>query len=251
MAKPPGPTVLKSFGRQKYATLDEISEREAIILFIGHYSVSFLAKRIETPLPLWLLFLAVQFIDMIWALFIFTGVEKANISHEVPGTPLNLFFMPYSHSLIGALFWSGVAFTIVRYLPIINNRNFKKAMIVSIAVFSHWILDLIVHTGDLPLWLNEFKVGLGLYEYAYISFFLELFFLILGLVLYIGLTTGKGMLGTLGIYVLLILIVLLGINSVWGVAPPNTKIAAGFLLFSYIFFSLIIAWLEKKRILKI
>lgn len=188
---------------------------------------------------------------MIWALFIFTGIEKATISHDVPGTPLNLFFMPYTHSLIGAIFWSGIAFILVRYLPILKNRNSKKAIIVSIAVFSHWILDLIVHTGDLPLWLNEFKVGFGLYEHAFVSFLLEFILLILGFLLYIGMTTGKGMVGKLGVYVLFIFLVLLGINSVWGVAPPNAEIAAGFLLFSYIALSLIIAWLEKKRILKI
>lgn len=197
-----------------------------------------------------MLFLAVQFIDVIWALFIFIGIEKAEISNAVPGTPLNLFFMPYTHSLIGAIFWSIIAFIIVRYVPIMKSRSFNKAIIIAAAVFSHWILDLLVHTSDLPLWLNEHKIGFGLYEHAMISFSLEVILIILGCLMYIGISSSKGMIGRIGVYVLIALLIVIGINSVWGISPPIEKVAAGFLLISYIIFSLMIAWIEKKRIIK-
>jgi len=215
-----------------------------IYLFIGHYSVSFAAKRFEPQLPLWLLFLAVQLVDIIWSIFIFTGIEKASVSHEVAGTPLDLYYMPYTHSLLGALLWSAIAFLIIRYVPIIKNRNFSKAFIVSIAVFSHWLLDLIVHTSDLPLWLNTFKVGLGFYENAILSFSLEVVLLIVGFLIYLRSLTGKGKRIT-GLSILLIVMIGLGINSVWGVAPPNSQTAAGFLLVCYLLLAMIIAWLEK------
>ncbi|OAB38615.1 hypothetical protein PMSD_06260 [Paenibacillus macquariensis subsp. defensor] len=188
-----------------------------------------------------------QFVDVMWSLFIFTGIEKATINHDVPGTPLNLYYMPYTHSLLGAVFWSIVAFIAIRYLPILNDRNYKKALIVSGAVFSHWILDLIVHTADLPLWMDKFKVGFGLYENGLISFLLEAVILVVGFILYISGTSGRGMLGKYGVYLFIIVIILFGINSVWGISPSNSQVAAGFLLFCYIFFSIIISWLEKKR----
>ncbi|MCR8656630.1 hypothetical protein [Paenibacillus endoradicis] len=216
-------------------------------MFIGHYSVSFISKKYEPQIPLWVLFLAVQFVDIIWSLFIFTGIEKATISHEASGSPLNLIYMPYTHSLLGAIFWSGIAFLIIKYIPILKNRSFKKAIIVSLAVFSHWLLDVIVHSADLPLWLNNYKIGLGLYDHAFISFSLEVILLLIGFLFYVAVTSGKKKVGVYGLYIFMIVIILFGINSVWGIKPPSSQIAAGFLLFCYIFFAIITAWIEKNR----
>ena len=51
-------------------------------MFVGHYSVSFAAKKAEKRIPLWLLFLAVQWIDVMWSIFVLLGIEKVRI---VPG----------------------------------------------------------------------------------------------------------------------------------------------------------------------
>jgi hypothetical protein len=76
-------------------------------MFVGHYGVSFAAKRAEPTIPLWVLFLAVQLLDILWAPFVLVGIEKARI---VPGftasNPFDLYYMPYTHSLVGALLWS-------------------------------------------------------------------------------------------------------------------------------------------------
>src|SRR5258706_12569216 len=78
-------------------------------MFLGHYGVSFAAKKLEPELPLWLLFIAVQLLDVLWAPFVLLGVEKVRI---VPGftatNPLDLYYMPYTHGLIAALLWSAV-----------------------------------------------------------------------------------------------------------------------------------------------
>jgi hypothetical protein len=73
-------------------------------LFTGHYSVSFAGRAAEKRIPLWLLFIAVQFIDVLWSIFVLLGIEKVRI---VPGitasNALDLYYMPYTHSLLGAL----------------------------------------------------------------------------------------------------------------------------------------------------
>ena len=78
-------------------------------MFVGHYGVSFAAKRVDRTVPLWVLFLAVQFLDILWAPCILLGIEKVRI---VPGftasNPLDLYYMPYTHSLVAALLWSCV-----------------------------------------------------------------------------------------------------------------------------------------------
>ena len=45
--------------------------RGAIDMFIGHYSVSFAAKRADPLIPLWVLFIAVQLLNVLWAPFVF------------------------------------------------------------------------------------------------------------------------------------------------------------------------------------
>jgi len=52
-------------------------------MFVGHYGVSFAAKRGERAIPLWVLFLAVQLLDVFWSVFIVAGIEKVRI---VPGS---------------------------------------------------------------------------------------------------------------------------------------------------------------------
>ena len=56
--------------------------------------------------------------------------------------------------------------------------------VIAATTFSHWILDLIVHTADLPLYDNTAKVGLGLWRHVALSFPLELIVLGAGAWLY-------------------------------------------------------------------
>jgi len=51
-------------------------------MFAGHYAVSFLVKKAESKLPLWILFLATQLLDILWAIFVLFGIEHYRI---VPG----------------------------------------------------------------------------------------------------------------------------------------------------------------------
>ncbi|HJU86085.1 MAG TPA: hypothetical protein VJ788_01810, partial [Gemmatimonadota bacterium] len=73
-------------------------------MFVGHYGVSFVAKRIDDSIPLWVLFLAVQLLDMIWAPLVLLGVEKVRIVPGITATnPLDLYYMPFTHSLVAAV----------------------------------------------------------------------------------------------------------------------------------------------------
>jgi membrane-bound metal-dependent hydrolase YbcI (DUF457 family) len=131
-------------------------------MFVGHYSVAFAVKSNRNKIPLWVLFVAVQLLDFLWAPLVLLGIEKVRI---VPGitaaNPLDLYYMPYTHSLIGALVWSGLAFVLYRVASGARPSN-AAAFIVALAVFSHWILDLIVHRPDLAIYDDSLKVGFGL-----------------------------------------------------------------------------------------
>ena len=66
--------------------------------------------------------------------------------------------------------------------------GYKKsaALIVGLAVFSHWVLDLIAHPRDLPIYDNTLKVGLSMWNYRDPEFALEIALLAGGIVLYLA-----------------------------------------------------------------
>jgi hypothetical protein len=148
-------------------------------MFIGHYGAAFGAKPLAPRTPLWVWFVAVQWMDVVWSLLVLTGVEKL---HIVPGfteaNALDLYYMPYTHGLPGSIVVSAIFGAIVALFTV--RERWKTFALVTAAAFSHWILDLIVHVPDLPLFGNSAKVGLGLWRHVAISFPLELTLLGIG-----------------------------------------------------------------------
>ena len=158
-------------------------------MFVGHYSVAFAAKSETNKIPLWVLFIAVQFLDYVWATLVLLGIEKLRvIKGFTAGSMIDSYFHPYSHSLIAALVWSLVA--ALAYKPLCSwlGYAYKKpaALIVGLAVFSHWILDLIVHPRDLPIYDNAWKLGFGLWNYRDPEFALEIALVAGGIILYLA-----------------------------------------------------------------
>jgi membrane-bound metal-dependent hydrolase YbcI (DUF457 family) len=212
-------------------------------MFVGHYGVSFAVKSIDRRISLWALFIAVQLLDVLWAPFVLLGIEKVRI---VPGitasNPLDLYYMPYTHSLVAATLWSGVALVVYRF----GRRadvGFRAAFLVSVAVFSHWILDLVVHRPDLPLYDDTAKVGLGLWNRPAAAFLLEAALLFGGIALALReQSRGKMSLIVFGL-------IMLGIQGVvfFGPPPPSGRAAAVMALGSYVVFAGIIAWWERRN----
>jgi hypothetical protein len=219
-------------------------------MFIGHYSVSLLAKSRDKSIPLWVLFIAVQLVDVLWALFVFTGIEKVRIVHGFTKTnPLDLYYMPYTHSLVGALGWSILAFTL--YLPL-RKRSSKGAyiapMLVGAAVFSHWVLDLIVHVPDLALYDNTYKMGLGLWNYPVIALLLELGLMAAGMFLYMRATRPVSAIGKIGMPALAVLVAALQVWVFFGPDPASPSAMALTAIASYVVIAAIAGWLDRKRV---
>ena len=144
-------------------------------MLIGHYSAAFLAKRMAPQVPLPVYFAACQLLDIFWAVFVMLGVEKLRL---IPGftasNPLDLYFMPYTHSLPAAVAWSVAAACVYFFVVPRSARSTRGALMVGAVVGSHWLLDLLVHRQDLPLMIDDIKVGLGLWDYRYPALLLEL-----------------------------------------------------------------------------
>lgn len=119
--------------------------------------------------PLWVYVGASQLVDMVWAGLIIGGVEKVRFDETLPGSPLDLYYMPFTHSLPAAIGWSLLAIFVAR-----RWWAGDTAAMVGLVVFSHWLTDLLVHRPDLPLGLTGPKLGLGLWNYPVAAMALEI-----------------------------------------------------------------------------
>jgi hypothetical protein len=208
-------------------------------LFTGHYSFSFAGKSAEKRIPLWLLFLAVQWIDVMWSIFVLLGIEKVRI---VPGitasNALDLYYMPYTHSLLGVLCWSALAYVVCQLVPSLRGK--RTGLIVAGAVFSHWILDLIVHRPDLALYDSVGKMGFGLWNYRGAAFALEMAVLLGGAAMLYRNATHRGRL--IGFAIFLAALQVFG--TFFFPSPPSDHAAAMTALVSYIVLALMAWWVD-------
>jgi len=157
-------------------------------MFVGHYSIAFACRTERNKIPLWVLFVAVQFLDYIWATLVLLGIEKLRVTKGfTAGSMLDSYFHPYSHSLIMAMVWSVIAALVYKGVCGRYGRHYSGSapLIIGLAVFSHWILDLIAHPRDLAIYDNTWKVGFGLWNYRDPEFALEIALLAAGIALYL------------------------------------------------------------------
>lgn len=217
-------------------------------MLTGHFGVSYALKSKEKHASLGLLFLAVGFADLLWSLFILLGKEHAQLAPNLPSSRLNLYYMPFDHSLIGILFWSIVIYVLFRFLPAPQGaRKSSIALVMAVAVFSHFVLDIPVHRADLGLIGNMYKIGFGLYNYPLPAFLLEAACLLGGLWLYLRSTTGTSFLGRYGMIGLAVLLLLINAFTYWGPMPQNIQEVALFLPTVYLVSAILADWLDGKR----
>ena len=146
-------------------------------MFVGHYAAAFAAKAIEPKTPLWTLALGCQLLDVGWGVFVITGIERAQIDRSLAGYPAVLEYMPYTHSLPAAALWSVGAALLVKALL---RLPWAACVAIGAVVFSHWLLDLIVHRPDLELWFGGEKVGFALWNQPVLEQALEMGLLAVG-----------------------------------------------------------------------
>jgi hypothetical protein len=216
-------------------------------MFVGHYAASLALKRFEKRASLGVLFLAVQFVDIVFFPLVLLGIERLNIVENfTQSTHFELEYMPYTHSLAAFLIWSGLAYALVRWVLV---KSHSVALVVALAVMSHWLLDVIVHTPDLPLWSDSsLKLGIGLWNNAVATYVLEAVLLLAGLWLYLSATTAVTKAGRYGMSVFVVLLILVNIQNIFGPLQGDSKmVLATTALTAYLLFAAVAFWLDKKR----
>jgi hypothetical protein len=153
-------------------------------MIAGQFGLAAAVKSREPQLPLWSLMLCTQLIDVLFVVLYGLGLEGYK---PVPGTNGGygnwIFNANYTHSLVGALAISLVVM-IIAMIPW-GRRN---GLVLGAVVFSHWIFDLLLHRGDLPILPGDAGnlplLGLGLWAIPWLSFLIELALILVGAYLY-------------------------------------------------------------------
>jgi len=165
-------------------------------MFIGHYAPAFVAASLpgssRNRLSLGALFVAAQLVDIAFFSFLILGVEHLR---QLPGATvmnaMDLYDMPWTHSLVGAVGW-GILFALaVKAL----RGTWTAGIIGGAVVVSHWLIDLLVHRPDLTIAGSPPKFGLGLWNNPMIEMPLELLFAFGGLLFFVGKTRPAGATG--------------------------------------------------------
>jgi membrane-bound metal-dependent hydrolase YbcI (DUF457 family) len=151
-------------------------------MIAGHFGFAALVKSRERQAPLWALMLATVWLDIVFVPLFVAGVETITIVGR-PGYGAGIIHADYTHSLIGA-----IALSVVFGLAFGWRWGSRTAIVLGLVSFSHWVLDLLVHRADMPLFpgydVNQLRFGIGLWRYPWIAASMELLLVVVGAWLY-------------------------------------------------------------------
>ena len=214
-------------------------------MFIGHAAAGFASKRFAPRASLAWLLAAPWLLDLLWPVFLLTGIERVRID---PGntvlTPLDFVSYPWSHSLLMALVWSVLLGAAYRRFT----NDARGAWVVGGLVASHWVFDLVVHRADLPLAPGlAVKVGFGLWNSVLGTLAVEGGLFALGLASYLRATRARGLWGMVSLWALVVFLLGIYAGNLTGPPPPGTAAIAWVTL---VFGALLVPWamwIERTR----
>jgi hypothetical protein len=214
-------------------------------MFIGHFGVAFAAKRAAPRTSLAVLLAASAFLDLLWPVLVLTGLEEVRID---PGntafTPLDFVSYPWSHSAVLVLLWSALFGGAVWAAT----RDRAGALASGLLVASHWVLDLVSHRPDLPLWPGGPKLGLGLWDSVPATLAVEGAIFVAGVWLYLAATRPQDRVGRWALAGLVGLLAAIYLADRLGGPPPPSDaavawvgVAAGLVFLPWA------VWIERHR----
>lgn len=213
-------------------------------MFVGHYSAAFVAATHPKAPRLGTLFVAAQLIDFGFFGLLLTGAERMRLT---PGftamNPMDLYDMPLTHSLLGAVLW-GLGFALILRFWL---GNWTAGLIGCAVVVSHWLIDLLVHVPDLTLAGGDVKYGFGLWNHPAIAMPLE-----------IGVTIGSAWLFARATHgparpLIVLVAVLLVLQAFNWFGPVPAKVDAMMSVMGYLGYTIATAlawWVAQNRVLK-
>jgi hypothetical protein len=218
-------------------------------MFLGHYGVAFALKRVEPKVSLGTLFVAVQLVDLLWGVFLLTGWERVRID---PGytavTPLQFVRYPITHSLVGTIAWSAVGAAIYYSWPTRDtSRHWQASVLVGLAVFTHFWLDVLVHVPDLTIaGEGTPALGLGLWNSVGATLAAELLFFAAGIAIYVSRRSRKHPVRSGRLTGLVVVLILVYLTSLLGPPPPDVTTIAVVDIIGLLLLAAFAGWADRR-----
>ena len=154
---------------------------------LGHFAPGFAAKSVSPKVPLWVFLIASETNDLLYFLFSSVGIEPkaiiTNMDFNQGVKYLIPISNPWSHGLFMSMIWAMIAAAIA----FLFYRDRRTSGVIWLVVFSHWLLDFLMHS-NLPLFFDGSpQVGLGLENWGtgfLFMTFLDLLLLAAGIAIY-------------------------------------------------------------------
>ncbi len=201
-------------------------------MFVGHLAVAFASTRLARSAPLAWFVAGATALDLLWPVFLILGLEHVRV---VPGatkfTHLVFESYPWSHSLLMVVLWGVVLGRLARWRGVES----RAARLVVLLVISHWVLDYVTHSPDMPLWPGSSpRYGLTLWNSIPGTFIVEGAMWIAGLSLYLSVRRPRSWIGTAALASFVALCTVMWVLGPWSPPPPNERLLAWFALIGWI-----------------
>jgi membrane-bound metal-dependent hydrolase YbcI (DUF457 family) len=213
-------------------------------MFVGHFAAGFAARLFAPKVNLGWAVTAAALADLLWTLFLLLGLEHARVVPGItPGSPLDLYDYPWSHSLALDALWALLA----AFLWWAWRREGRGAVAIGLAVLSHWVLDWASHVPDLPLWPGGAeRLGLGLWRSIPATVLVEGGLWAAALLAYARSTRARDRIGRWAFWSYAAVMSLLYAASFLGPPPPDIRILAWSNLASLLFL-VWPGWFDRHR----
>lgn len=212
---------------------------------IGHAAVALGASRAAPRVNAGILIFAAFLADFLLGIFGALGMEQAHVPPDYATRHYLTFTFPYSHGLVSLIVW-GVLFGAI-FCWVERRDRIRAFWVIAALVFSHFILDGLVHVPELPLLgQNSPKVGLALWNHMPLELTLETLMALAGMAVYWNLPSGTTW-SRWGMAVFVILLTVLTWTQLSSTTAPTQSQLVPTWIIAPVVFSAIPYWLDRRR----
>ena len=153
-------------------------------MIAGHFGFAAAVKAQERQAPLWALMLATVWLDVVFVPLLFAKIETIGVAPGLTGGYGSaIIHADYTHAVLGAIALAVLFGGVAQF-----RWGRRTGIVLAAVVFSHWLLDLVVHRADMPLLPGDAghfpKFGFGLWRHPVAAMLVELVILVVGALLY-------------------------------------------------------------------
>ncbi len=155
-------------------------------MFAGHVGAALVIASVERRVNVGAFITAAFLLDILLWIFVLLGWESVSFAPDFARSHQPLFTFPYSHGLVASIGWSVVTagaawIACARF----QAPRWPLALLVAAAVFSHWLLDVLVHRPELPLAGSDSPAfGLAWWDHLPAALLVETGIVLIGLALF-------------------------------------------------------------------